>query len=55
MPNGRGRYAFEHKGILMLSKSKKFRMLFGYKLNAGEYPFGVQAHLLPVLDFQFGW
>lgn len=55
MPNGRGRYAFEHKGFLIWSKSKKFRMLFGYKLIAGEYPFGVQAHLLPVLDFQFGW
>jgi len=29
--------------------------LTGYKLIAGEYPFGSQAHLLPALDIQFGW
>ena len=55
MPNGRGRYAFEHKSALIWSKNKRFRALLGYKLIAGEYPFGTQAHLLPVLDFQFGW
>ena len=55
MPNVRGRYAFEHKSALIWSKNQKFRLLLGYKLIAGEYPFGPQAHLLPVLDFQFGW
>jgi len=55
MPGGRGRYSFEHKGLLIWSKSEKFRILTGYKLIAGEYPFGSQAHLLPALDIQFGW
>jgi hypothetical protein len=55
MPGGRGRYSFEHKGMLIWSKSEKFRILTGYKLIAGEYPFGSQAHLLPAFDIQFGW
>ena len=55
MPNGRGRYAFEHKSGMVWSKNQKFKILFGYKLTAGEYPFGTQAHLLPLLDLQFGW
>jgi len=55
MPGGRGRYTFEHKMLLVWSKSQKFRFLIGYKLIAGEYPFGAQAHLLPALDVQFGW
>jgi len=55
MPGGRGRYAFENKGMLVYSKSEKFRLLIGYKLIAGEYPFGAQAHLLPAFDIQFGW
>ena len=55
MPNDKGRYAFEHKSALIWSKNKNFRVLLGYKLIAGEYPFGAQAHLLPSLDFQFGW
>ena len=55
MPGDRGRFAFEQKGLLVWSKSQKFRLLFGYKLIAGEYPFGSQAHLLPALDLQFGW
>ena len=55
MPNDKGRYAFEHKSALIWSKNKNFRVLLGYKLIAGEYPFGSQAHLLPSLDFQFGW
>ena len=55
MPGGKGRYAFEHKGLMVWTKSPKFRIYFGYKLIAGEYPFGPQAHLFPALDFQFGW
>ena len=55
MPGGKGRYAFEHKGLMVWTKSQKFRIHFGYKLVAGEYPFGAQAHLFPFLDFQFGW
>ena len=55
MPNGRGRYAFEQKGLIAWARTEKFRILFGYKLIAGEYPFGTQAHFLPLLDLQFGW
>ena len=55
MPNSDGRYAFEHKGLIVWAKNQKFRILFGYKLFAGEYPFGSQAHLIPMLDLQFGW
>jgi len=55
MPGGDGRFAFEHKGLLVWSKNEKFRILLGYKLVAGEYPYGSQAHLFPAVDFQFGW
>jgi hypothetical protein len=40
---------------LVWTKSNQFRILLGYKLIAGEYPFGSQAHLFPFMDFQFGW
>ena len=55
MPGGRGRYAFEQQGSLIWQGSSKSRLSFGYKLIAGEYPFGSQAHLLPTFDIQFGW
>ncbi len=55
MPGGDGRFAFEQKGLLIWTKSRKFKFLFGYKLVAGEYPYGSQAHLFPAMDFQFGW
>lgn len=54
MPGARQVYAFEHKGLFIWSKSDRFRLLFGYKLVAGEYPFGTQAHLFPVFDLQWG-
>lgn len=53
MPGGEGRYAFEHKGLLVWYKSSRFQVTLGYKLTAGEYPFGVQAQLFPLLDFQW--
>ncbi|GIS36239.1 MAG: hypothetical protein Ct9H90mP7_2470 [Candidatus Neomarinimicrobiota bacterium] len=55
MPGGRGRYSFEQQGLLMWQASSTFTFSFGYKLIAGEYPFGSQAHLLPTFDIQFGW
>ena len=54
MPGGEGRYAFEHMGLLIWTKNNRFRLQFGYKLIAGEYPYGSQAHLLPLIDVQFG-
>ncbi|TNE60090.1 MAG: hypothetical protein EP344_07970 [Bacteroidetes bacterium] len=32
---------------------KKFKLLIGGKLTYGEYPFGPQWHLLPVIDFRW--
>lgn len=55
MPVEMGRYAFENTGVIAWTKSKRIRIHFGYKLIAGEYPYGPQAHLFPLLDFQFGW
>ena len=55
MPGGRGRYAFEQQGLAAWQNSNKFRLSFGYKLIAGEYPFGAQAHLFPTINIQFGW
>ncbi len=54
MPGGHEVYAFEHKGLIFWTKSDRFRLLLGYKLVAGEYPFGTQAHLFPILDLQWG-
>ncbi len=51
MPGGAGRYSFEQKGLIVWTKSPKLQIHFGYKLIAGEYPFGAQAHLFPALDF----
>ena len=55
MPGGRGRYAFEQQGLAAWQNSNKFHLSFGYKLIAGEYPFGAQAHLFPTINIQFGW
>jgi len=50
LPDGNENYAFEHKTLLKWSKSETFQIQLGYKLTAGEYPFGTQAHLLPLID-----
>jgi hypothetical protein len=55
MPGGHELYILEHKGLLIWTKNDRLRVLLGYKLSAGEYPFGVQAHLLPAIDLQWGF
>lgn len=47
--------AFEHKGMIFWNKSAGFQICFGYILSYGEYPFGDQWHLLPLVDLQWGW
>ncbi|MFQ6674881.1 MAG: hypothetical protein ACE5LH_00905 [Fidelibacterota bacterium] len=47
--------AFEHKGLLIWTRSRKFQVIAGYKLVFGEYPFGTRWHLFPLLDLQWGW
>lgn len=49
-----GSFAFEHKGLFIWNKSSRFQVAVGYKLVYGEYPFGAQWHLLPLLDLQWG-
>jgi len=48
--------AFEHKWLLLWTKSPQFQLCVGYKLVYGEYPFGTQWHLLiPIFDLQWAW
>ncbi len=45
--------AFEHKGLTVLSRKGRLGLLVGYKLTWGDYPFGAQWHLLPLVDLQW--
>ena len=47
--------SFEHKGMILWNKSPVTQIAFGYKLVYGDYPFGGQWHVLPVLDIQKAW
>ena len=53
LPGADENFAFEHKSLIIWNKSKKFQIMFGYKLVFGEYPFGMQWHLLPLFDMQW--
>jgi len=53
LPGADKNFAFEHKSLIIWNKSKKFQIMFGYKLVFGEYPFGTQWHLLPIFDIQW--
>ena len=48
-------FAFEHKSLLTWALSNRTDIQIGYKLICGEYPFGVQWHLLPLLDVLWRW
>ena len=48
-------FAFEHKNLLTWALSGRTDIQVGYKLIYGEYPFGVQWHLLPLLDILWHW
>ncbi|MBL4716206.1 MAG: hypothetical protein JKX95_06180 [Bacteroidia bacterium] len=47
-------YAFEHKAMLTWIRSERFNLLLGYKFIYGEYPYGTDINILPLLDIQFG-
>lgn len=47
-------YAFEHKAMLTWIRSERFNILLGYKLIYGEYPYGTDVNILPLIDVQFG-
>ena len=48
-------FAFEHKNLLTWALSNRTDIQIGYKLICGEYPFGVQWHLLPLFDVLWHW
>ncbi len=65
LPGMEGSFALEHKGMMSWNRSDRFRISLGYKVVHGEYPFGIDTHLLPYLpmaetwipfmDFQWAW
>jgi len=46
---------FEHKLQVFLKHSQTFRINCGYILSYGEYPFGSQWYILPLIDFVWQW
>lgn len=44
----------EHSGTVMYILGKNTRIKGGYKICYGEYPFGKQWNILPIVDFVFG-
>ena len=50
-----GDYSIEHKMLLVWSRSPRFRVLAGYKLVTGDYPYGRDTRLLPYLPMMEKW
>ena len=50
-----GDYSIEHKMLLIWEDSPKFRVMIGYKLVSGEYPYGKQTRLLPYVPLLERW
>ena len=50
-----GDYSIEHKMLLIWEHSSKFRIMTGYKLVSGDYPYGKQTRLLPYIPFVEQW
>lgn len=44
-------YFGEMTGLAFWNIARKFKLGFGGRLSYGDYPFGTQWHLLPMLDF----
>ncbi|MEE8409784.1 MAG: hypothetical protein V3T05_09280, partial [Myxococcota bacterium] len=55
MPDSRSTLAIEQSGMATWMATDEFAVQVGYKLVYGEYPFGTQWHLLPLLDFQWAF
>lgn len=54
IPRKENNLFIEHTGAIMCALGKNARLKGGYKLCYGDYPFGKQLHLLPVIDIVFG-
>lgn len=50
MPGAPGELAFENTSQIEWMRHSGFRVLCGFKLTYGEYPFGSQAHIFPAID-----
>ena len=50
-----GDYSIEHKMLLIWDCSSKFRIMTGYKLVSGDYPYGKQTRLLPYIPLLEQW
>ncbi len=50
-----GNYSIEHKLLLIWNYSSSFRVITGYKLIAGEYPYGKEVRLLPYIPVLEKW
>ncbi len=46
-------YAFEHSGVLAYRPFSWFGVQLGYKIVLGQYPYGFDWHILPLVDLQF--
>ncbi len=56
LPFARGSVAVEHAGMLSWRRrTGGFAIHAGYKLVVGEYPFGWQVHVLPLVDLSWAW
>lgn len=53
LPPGQGSFFIHHKGLATWHRSERFRLQAGYIFVYGTYPFGAQAHLLPLVDVQW--
>ena len=50
-----GDYSIEHKLLVSWNRGNRFRILVGYKLVAGDYPYGKQMRLLPYIPMLEKW
>ena len=50
-----GDYSLEHKLLLIWNKSDRFRIMTGYKLVKGKYPYGSDMRLLPYIPMMEQW
>ena len=50
-----GENVLEHKLLLIWNRSQSFRVLTGYKLVMGQYPYGHDMRLLPYIPLLERW
>jgi len=53
MPNRRATFALEHSSLVAWRPSHWFALQLGYKLSWAQYPYGMDWHVLPLLDVVF--